>query len=147
LTSREIEEGILKLEEKKKAVEEKKAQAEEPVNCTAPMIEPESLTTKQGGVSGLQGMGVFTLCGLLATLGWGGIASILVVAAKAWATKPPNKGMDSSTSTGELVGSDAARPLKSAMLSFMDERARWEWPRRTVPLGRRARRARACGIP
>jgi hypothetical protein len=51
LTSREIEEGILKLEEEKKAVEERKTQVEEPVNCTMPIIEPESLAAKQGGVS------------------------------------------------------------------------------------------------
>jgi hypothetical protein len=61
LTSREIEDGILKLEEEKKAVEEKKAQAEEPANCTVAMTEPERLTTRRGEVSGLQVMGVFTL--------------------------------------------------------------------------------------
>jgi hypothetical protein len=57
LTNREVEDGILKLEEEKKAVEEKRAQAgqaEEQANCTAPMAEPERLTTKRGEVSGLQ---------------------------------------------------------------------------------------------
>jgi hypothetical protein len=92
-------------------------------------------------------MGVFTLCGLLAILGSGGITSILVIAAKMWATKAPSKGIDASTSTEELVTSNAARSFKSAMLSFRDKRARWEWPRRTVPLGRQARRARAWGLP
>ncbi len=51
MTTREIEEGILKLEEEKKAVEERKTQVEEPVNCMMPIIEPESLASKQGGVS------------------------------------------------------------------------------------------------
>ncbi len=37
--------------------------------------------------------------------------------------------------------------FKPATLSFRDERARWEWPKRTVPLDRRASRARAWGIP
>jgi hypothetical protein len=83
LTSREIEEGMLKLEEEKKAMEKKKVQAEEQVNCTATGIEPESLTVKREGVPGLQIMGVFTLCGLLAPLGWGGLTSILVIMAKA----------------------------------------------------------------
>jgi hypothetical protein len=90
-------------------------------------------------------LGVFTLCGLLAMLGWGGITSILVVTAKAWTTKLPSKGMDVSTSTGELAGDNAAQPFKPATLSFRDERARWEWPRRTVPLGQRA--PPCLGIP
>jgi hypothetical protein len=71
LISREIEEGMLKLEEEKKAKEKKRAQVDEPINCTMTVIEPESLTVKREGVPGLQIMGVFTLCGLLAALGWG----------------------------------------------------------------------------
>jgi chromosome segregation ATPase len=54
LTSREIEEGMLKLMEEKKAEEERKAQVEESVNCTTPVIEPESLVVKQRGVSRIQ---------------------------------------------------------------------------------------------
>ncbi len=69
------------------------------------------------------------------------MTSILVVTAKAWSTKPPYKGTDLSTSTGELAAGSTTRSFKPATLSFRDERARWEWPRRTVPLGRRARRA------
>jgi chromosome segregation ATPase len=75
LTSREIKDGILKLEQEKKVVEEKKAQAElaeEPANCTATTGEPEGLTMKRGEVPGLQVMGILTLCSLLATLGWRG---------------------------------------------------------------------------
>jgi hypothetical protein len=82
-------------------------------------------------------MGVFTLCRLLAALGWGDVTSILVVTAKAWTTKPPSKGADVSNSTGELEAGSTTRPLKPATLSFWEEWARWEWPRRTVPLGRR----------
>jgi hypothetical protein len=63
LTSREIKEGMLKLEEEKKAVEERKAQVEELVNCTTPVIEPESLVVKQRGVSRLQIMGVLASVG------------------------------------------------------------------------------------
>jgi hypothetical protein len=112
LTSREIEDGILNLEEEKKAVEEKKAQAEqaeEPASCTVAMTEPERLTMRRGEVSGLQVIGVFTLCGLLATLGWGGVTSILVITAKAWTAKLSEKGTDASTNTEELVGSNAPR--------------------------------------
>jgi hypothetical protein len=66
---------------------------------------------------------VFTLCGLLAALGWGGVTSILVVTAKAWTTKPPSKVADESTSTVPADG--ATRPFKPATLSFRDKRTRW----------------------
>ncbi len=66
LTSREIEEGMLKREEEKKKIEKKRAEVEEPINCTTTVIEPKSLTVKRKGVPGLQIMGVRTLCGLLA---------------------------------------------------------------------------------
>jgi hypothetical protein len=147
LISREIEVGMLKLEEEKKAMEKKRAQVDEPINCMMTVIEPESLTVKREGVPGLQIMGVFTLCRLLAALGWGGVTSILVNTAKAWTTKTPSKSTDVSTSTGELAAGNTARSFKPATLSFRNERARWKWPRRTVPLGRRARRACAWGIP
>ncbi len=61
------------------------------------------------------------------------MTSILVITAKAWTTKPPKMGTDVSTSTAGLVGGDTACLFKPATLSFRDERARWEWPRRTVP--------------
>jgi hypothetical protein len=101
---------------------------------------------KRGEMSGLQVMGIFTLSGLLATLGWGGVTSMLVISAKEWTTKPPKENSEASTSTEGLGNNNATRQFKPTMLSFRDERARWEWPRRTVPLGRRARRARAWGI-
>jgi hypothetical protein len=101
--------------------------------------EPENLTAKKEGVLGLQIMWVFNLCGLLAALGWGGVTSTLVVTARAWMTKPPSKGADVSTSMGKMTASSTMRPFKPATLSFRDERAKWEWPRRTVPLCRQAR--------
>jgi hypothetical protein len=54
-TSKEIEEGLHKLEMEKETV-----------------IAPEGQARKGARILGLQVMGVFTLCGLLATLGWGG---------------------------------------------------------------------------
>ncbi len=100
--------------------------------------EPEELTVRKDGIPGLQIMEVFTLCGLLAALGCkgGGVTSILVAMAKAWATAPPNKGSDTSTSTGELTADGATHPFKPATLSSWDERARWEWPRRMNPTRR-----------
>jgi hypothetical protein len=133
--------------EEKQAEEERRAQAEEPTNCTMIVSEPVNLAVKKEGIPGLQIMEVFTLCGLLAALGWGGVTSILVVMAKAWTTKPPSQGADVSTSRGELTAGSRVRPFKPGTLSFRDEWARWEWPRRTVPLARRARRAHVWGIP
>jgi hypothetical protein len=143
LMSREIEEGMLRLKEEKRIMEEKKMREEEPANYTMVAGEPEELTARRDGIPGLQIMGVFTLCGLLVALDWGGVTSILVATAKAWTTKPLNKG----TSTGELSAGNAMSPFKPATLSFRDERPRWERPRRATPAGRRARRARAWGIP
>ncbi len=71
LTSREIEEGMHKLEKEREKIEEEQVQREEPIKCTEGVAAPEGLTTKEPGISGLQVRGVFTLCGLLATLGWG----------------------------------------------------------------------------
>jgi hypothetical protein len=71
------------------------------------------------------------------------MTSILVITAKAWTMKPPNKGADVNTSTEEIAPGNTPRPFKPQVLSFRDERMRWEWPRRTIPAGRRARRARA----
>jgi hypothetical protein len=89
-TSKEMEEGMFRLEEEKKKIEEKKMQEEEPANCTMIASEPAGLTARKDGILGLQIMGVFTLCDLLAALGWGewGVTSILVIMAKAWTTKP-----------------------------------------------------------
>ncbi len=72
LMFKEIEEGMLKLKEEKRIVEEKKIREEEPANCTVIASEPEELTARKDGKPGLQIMAVFTLCGLLAALGWAG---------------------------------------------------------------------------
>jgi hypothetical protein len=53
------------------------------------MADPETLVAKEARVPGLQVMGVFTRCGLLAALGWGGLTGILVITTKAWTTRPP----------------------------------------------------------
>jgi hypothetical protein len=58
------------------------------------------LNARKDVIFGLQIMGVFRLCGVLATLGWGGITSILVMTAKAWTTKPIKESLDVSTNTG-----------------------------------------------
>jgi hypothetical protein len=110
------------------------------------MGKSEGLTMNRGEIARLQVMGIFTLCGLLVTLGWGRVTSMLVISAKAWTTKPPKENSDASTSTEGLGNNNVTRQFKPTMLSFRDERARWEWPRRTVSLGRRARRTRAWGI-
>jgi hypothetical protein len=64
LTSREIKDGILKLEQEKKVVEEKRAhaeQAEEPTNCTATMAKPERLTTKRGNIWAASDGNIYTM--------------------------------------------------------------------------------------
>ncbi len=58
----------------------------------------------------------------------------------------PKESSDASTNTNMLDSHGASRPFKPALVSFRDERARWEWLRRAVPLYMRARRARAWGI-
>jgi hypothetical protein len=83
LTSREIEEGMLKLKEEKEKMEEEKVQWEEPANCTMMIAALEKLAAGEAGISGLHISGVFTHCGLLAALGWGGVISSLIMAARA----------------------------------------------------------------
>ncbi len=64
-----IKSSILELEEEKKA---QIGVAEKPPNCTAVLSELRELAARKDVMLGLQIMGVFTLCGVLATLGWGG---------------------------------------------------------------------------
>ncbi len=104
------------------------------------------LNAREGMISGLQIMGVFTLCGALATLSWGGVTSMLVMTAKAWATKPIKESLDESTNTETLSNNGTNRLLKPATVSFRDKRTRWEWPRRTVPVGRWVKRMRAWSV-
>jgi hypothetical protein len=147
LTSREIEEGMLKLKEEKEKMEVEKVQREEPANCTVVMTAPEKLVAGEARIPGLQVMGVFTLFGVLAALVWGGVTSILVVTPRAWTIKPPSEAIDASTSTDEVAPSGLVRPLKPAVLSFRDERMRWEWPKRMTSVDRSTRRARAWENP
>jgi hypothetical protein len=54
---------------------------ERPTNCTESPTWQEKQVKKELRISGLKVMGVFTLCGLLASLGWGGVTSVLVITA------------------------------------------------------------------
>jgi hypothetical protein len=142
LTSREIEEGMLKLKEEKEKMKEEKDQREEPTNCTETITVPERLAAEGAGISGMQFMGVFTLCSLLAALGWGGMTSTLITAARACTTKPPSEAADASTSKDEVVPGSHPCPPKPAVLSFWDERTRWSGRRgQHLPAGEREEHA------
>jgi hypothetical protein len=84
-------------------------------------------------------MGVFTVCDLLASLGWEGVNSVLVITSKVWSPEKPVSSMDVSTSMSELKpeGSDAGP--KPAALSFRDKRARLEWPKKRMYPRRKSR--------
>ncbi len=82
-------------------------------------------------------MGVFTLCRLLATLGWGGMTGLIVLISKVWPMEDAREYKDATTNTGSLSSQGRVRPLKPAVISPQEERARWEWPRRTVLASRR----------
>jgi hypothetical protein len=144
LTSKEIEEGMLRLDEEKKKIEEKKIWEEEPANCTMMATEPEGLTTKEDGIPGLQIMGVFTLCGLLVAPGWGGCDQHPGCHSKGVDTKTPQQRRRCEYQHGR---GSATQPFKPTVLSFRDERTRWEWPRRGMPAGRGASKAHVWGIP
>jgi hypothetical protein len=101
-------------EVEKKRMEEERIQAEEPINCTGTVIIPEGQATRGSGILGLQVMGVFTLCGLLAALGWGGVTGSLVIASRAWTSRKSNSSMDASTSTSETRLRSEVRDLKPA---------------------------------
>ncbi len=71
----------------------------------------EKRDEKETKISGLQVMGVFTLCGFLASLGSGGVTSVLVVTARVWPTEGPAHSEDASTSMSELRPKEGeARP-------------------------------------
>jgi hypothetical protein len=137
LTSRVIEDALRKLERKRSAQMEL---AGTQPNCTTIVAELGELNMGKEVIFRLQIMGVFTLCYFLATLGWGrGVTSILVITAKAWSTEPIKESMDASTNTDVPGNRGISRPLKPAAVSFRDKRARWEWPRRAMSVGRRIR--------
>lgn len=103
-------------------------------NCTAMADKTGEPNAREGIAFGLQIMGVFTLCGLLATLGWGGLVMVI---SKAWSVEEVKKLRDVSTSTGSLDRHNRAQLPKPVVISPQEERARWEWPRRTVSATRR----------
>jgi hypothetical protein len=82
-------------------------------------------------------MGVFMLCGLLATLGWEGMTGLLVLISNVWTMEDAKEYRDTSTNMGLLGSQGQSLPLKPAAISLREERARWEWPRRTLSAGRR----------
>ncbi len=84
-------------------------------------------------------MGVLTLCRLLATLGWGGMTGLIVVISKVWSKEEAKEHKDVSTSKGLLNRQGQAQLPRPTVVSPREERARWEWPRRTVLATRRVR--------
>jgi hypothetical protein len=136
LMSKVIEDALRKLDYEKGAQVELR---EGPPSCTTPVTDLGEFNAMEGVAFGLQIMGVFTLCGFLATLGWGGMTSVLVLTAKAWPAKPIKESRDTSTNTRVIGSRRRSRPLKPAAVSFREERARWEWPRRAVPASWRDR--------
>jgi hypothetical protein len=69
-------------------------------------------------------MGVFALCGLLVTLGWGGNDRCSGLASRLWTSKKVRYSTDASTSMSEDESRGEARAFRPATLSFRDERAR-----------------------
>jgi hypothetical protein len=109
-------------------------------NCTTAVDKTGELNAREGAAFRLQIMGVFTLCGLLATLGWGGMTGLIVVISKIWPSEEVKEHKDVSTSTRSLDGQGQMQQAKAAVMSPQEERARWEWPRRTVLATRRVKR-------
>ncbi len=63
----------------------------------------------------------------------------LVVTARVWPTEGLAHSEDASTSMSELRPKEGEARPKPAALSFRDERARLEWPKRRTPPGRRVK--------
>jgi hypothetical protein len=68
-------------------------------NCTTTAGESGELNAREGVAFRLQIMGVFMLCGLLATLGWGGMTGLIVLTSKVWPTEDIKEYRDASTNT------------------------------------------------
>jgi hypothetical protein len=118
LTLKVIENALRKLENEKGAQMEFR---EGSPNCTTMATDLGEFNAREGVAFGLQIMGVFTLCGFLATLGWGEMTSVLVLTATAWPAKPIKESRDVSTHTGVLGNRRRSRPLKPATVSFREE--------------------------
>jgi hypothetical protein len=108
-------------------------------NCTAVIDKAGELNAREEIAFGLQIMGVFTLCGLLAILGWGGLTGLIIAISKAWPMEKAREFKEVSTSMGSLDRQGQAQVFKLAVVSPREERARWEWPRRTVSATRHVR--------
>jgi hypothetical protein len=87
-------------------------------------------------VSELKVMGVFVTCGVLATLGWGGVTSTLMILFRVDPARRLAQCGSVSTSTSELAPGNEQAPPKATALSFRDELVRMEWPRRGTPLNK-----------
>jgi hypothetical protein len=85
------------------------------------MDKTGELNAREGIAFGLQIMGVFTLCGLLATLGWGGMTGLIVVTSKIWPSKGVKEHKDVSTSTRSLDGQGQTQQTKAAVMSPREE--------------------------
>jgi hypothetical protein len=67
------------------------------------------------------------------------VTSILVVAFRIKPVRYLTPREDTSTSTSELAPRDGLTPSRVTALSFGDEQARVEWPRKRTPQSREAR--------
>ncbi len=137
ITSREVEESMLRLAEEKKRMEEVRTRDEGLGNCTESPAHLERLKEKGVKVSGLKVMGVFTLCEVLATLGWEGVTGAVVATARAWPPRESACNGDTSTSMSELRPGEGKLPPRSSALKFLRREARMEWARRRTPPSRR----------
>ncbi len=81
ITSREVEECMHRVKAERERMEEEQIKEEKPTNCTESPTWQEKQVKKELRISGLKVTGVFTLCGLIASLGWGGVTSVLVITA------------------------------------------------------------------
>jgi hypothetical protein len=95
-------------------------------NCTTTADETGESNSREGVAFRLQIMGVFTLCGLLATLGWGGMTGLIVLISKVWSMEDAREYKDASTNMGSLGSQGRAQLLKPMVISPREESARWE---------------------
>jgi hypothetical protein len=89
---------------------EKAEPLKEMTNCTMVMDKTGELNAREGIAFGLQIIGVFTLCGILATLGLGGMTGLIVVICKVWPSEEVKEHKDVSNSAGSLNRQGQAQP-------------------------------------
>lgn len=102
ITYKEVRKKAVRLSEEKKKVSAAGAEDKEAGNCTKGPVPQERVVERSVRVSGVKLMGVFTLCGVLATLGWGGVTSVLVPTTRAWPVRELTFSKDASTSMSTL---------------------------------------------